>query len=177
MGWRNIPTSLRRGAGMCCGFSPVPLVCLLVIQCCQASGTGEVALGPWPGSHWQLTPRSLSSSMHHPGAFFPTLFSLFPLSYSLVDQLLNPFHPCAELPEVSWFKLNTFLFESTRVPGKCLALQMSSFECWRCTWSLPACFSLVLIISHLIPLCSRFNLSPQQCPVHWFTWIISKRAY
>lgn len=40
-------------------------------------------------------------------------FPFFPLSYSPVDQLFNTFHPRAELPEVSCFKLNTFLFEST----------------------------------------------------------------
>lgn len=77
--------------------------------------------------HFQVT--------HHPGAFLPFVFLSFfpPLPYSLVDQLFNTFHPSAELPEVSCFKLSTFLFESTGVSEKFLALQMSSLEFWKCT--------------------------------------------
>lgn len=58
---------------------------------------------PSPAPHASQVPFFLS--------FFFFLFS--PLSYSPVDQLFNTFHPSSELPEVSCFKLNTFLFEST----------------------------------------------------------------
>lgn len=108
--------------------------------------------------HFQVT--------HNPGTFLPFFFLSFflPLSYSPVDQLFNTFHPSAELPEVSCFKLNTFLLESTGVPRKFLALQMSSLEFWKCTWISPLCFFFIFIISNLIPLSSRFNLFPTVVP-------------
>lgn len=99
---------------------------------------------------------------NHPGTFLPFFFLSFfpPLSYSPADQLFNTFHPSAELPEVSCFKLNTFLFESTGVPEKFLALQMSSLEFWNCTWISLLCFFFIFIISNLVLLCSRFSLFP-----------------
>lgn len=125
---------------------------------------------PWPNVS-PTPPNAKPGVSPHPAPhtnqvpfFFPSFSFFLPLSYSLVDQLFNTFHPSSELPEVSCFKLNTFLFESTWVPGKFLALQMSSLEFLRCTQSLPLWFFFIFIISNLIPLCSRFNLFPAAVP-------------
>lgn len=102
------------------GDSVVALGTLSPLQCVTRPPGRDVF-------HFQVT--------HHPGTFLPFVFLSFfpPLPYSLVDQLFNTFHPSAELPEVSCFKLSTFLFESTGVSEKFLALQMSSLEFWKCT--------------------------------------------
>lgn len=83
-----------------------------------------VALGPlWCVTHLAGAAGLVLDAKHvfppqlsAPARCFSSLlfsFPFFPLSYSPVVQLFNTFHPRAELPEVSCFKLNTFLFEST----------------------------------------------------------------
>lgn len=108
---------------------------------------------------WAAPPEPACTGAPLPFFLFPFFFPLF--SQSLADQLFNTFHPSSELPEVSCFKLNTFLFESTWVPGKFLALQMSSFEFLRCTWSLHLCFFLYFYYfkSH----CSLFQVQSFPC--------------
>lgn len=125
--WHEVKS--RRGTGMCPGFG----------WCYQALATTWWLwdtchpFGVSPTPHIEVSFFSRSHTTRVP--FFPSYFFLFfpPLSYFPVDQLFNTFHPSAELPEVSCFKLNTFLFESTGVPEKFLALQMSSLEFQRCT--------------------------------------------
>lgn len=161
-----------RGTGMCPCFG----------WCHQALGTGWWLwkpchpFGVLPTPQAEVSFFSRSHIIQVP--FFPSFFLLFflPLSYSPVDQLFNIFHPSAELPEVSCSKLNTFLFESTGVPEKFLALQMSSLEFWKCTWISPLCFFFIFIISNLIPLCSRFNLFPTAVPYALTDWNNFKRS-